>query len=703
MVFHSTFSGERPTRCTEETRRFAWDSLHAKYGRETLDTPSLSADSIEGFAEMAAYDKYDAMISLIAEKAPLRLCENELLCGSATLGDAVAHRIPVTYGDSAVMGSMSHHTCGFDRALSEGINSYRDRINKRLGEECTAEQERFLKSLLNVTDAMKVWHERYLKLLSEKIENAATDTDRRYYTELYENLAPVPFNPPKTYRQAMQAVWFLFAFSRLCGNWPGIGRLDLMIGSFLESELAGGTITVDFAREIMAHFFIKGCEWIRIDSRGTGDAQHYQNIVLSGCGEDGADITNTATRLALEIVEEFPISDYPIAVRMSEDSPAWLWEKIAQVMRHGGGVAAIYNERLIIDSLTNFGYDIAEAQRFANDGCWEVQVPGKTLFSYCPMDGLDILQRNVFGLFDEIPSKSYDSYGELLAAYDAAIAVFMENWHRNADSFGKGGGPCSVLALLEDDCIENAADYHNGGTRYRVFSPHLGGMPDAANELYAVKKLVFDEKKLTFSEFMRILKNNWEGFEELRRYVRRSYEYYGNDNDECDEILVHIMDTYMNETRKTKSRNGVLRPPGISTFGRQIDWKDARAAHAHGFLRGDILASNLSPTPTTDTSGATAVILSHCKINYKLLTGGCALDIKLDPTCAETDAIVALMRGFIELGGNFLQIDVLDNSMLRDAQLHPENYQNLSVRISGWSARFVTLCDEWQRMIIERT
>ncbi len=706
MVFYSAFPGSRPVRTSENTRKFAWDSLHAVYGLQTCDTPALAADSVGDFEQMSAYDKYDAMIALIAEQAPLRLCPGELLCGSATLGNAVFHVIPVTYGGKNVMGSVSHLTCGFDRVLREGLDSYRKRIGDRLTGFCDENQKRFLQSLLNVCDAVKVWHGRYLALLAEKIKEAATDAEKLYYTDLYENLAPVPFSPPANYRQAMQALWFLFAFTRLCGNWPGLGRLDVMVGGLLEHDLETGAVTESEAREIMAHFFIKGCEWIRLDSRGTGDAQHYQNIVLAGCDENGAEVACTATRLALEVVEEFPISDYPIAVRINSESPAWLIRKIAEVMRHGSGVAAVYNEKLIIDSMVEFGYDLTEARRFANDGCWEVQVPGKTLFGYQPMDGLELFQRHVLGLYDD-EVRDYASFEELTEKYDRVLASHMEAWHAGADGFGSGGGPASVIALLEDDCIENALDYYCGGTRYRALSPHLGGMPDVANEMYAVKKLVYEEKKISFAGLTAVLKNNWEGNEELRLYVRRKYAYYGNDNDEADLILAHIMDTFMNETRKVRLRRGVLRPAGISTFGRQIDWKDSRRAHAHGFRSGDILSGNLSPTPGTDMLGATAVIKSHCKTDLFRLTCGTALDIKLDPTSVSgedgTNAVMALLRGFMSLGGFFMQIDVMDNKVLLEAQIHPENYQNLSVRISGWSARFVTLSDAWQRMIIERT
>ena len=154
-------------------------------------------------------------------------------------------------------------------------------------------------------------------------------------------------------------------------------------------------------------------------------------------------------------------------------------------------------------------------------------------------------------------------------------------------------------------------------------------------------------------------------------------------------------------------RNGILRPPGISTFGRQIDWKDCRGAHAQGKKSGEILSGNLNPAPGTDRETATAIIRSHCSVDLSHLTCGTALDIKLEPSCVRGEeglaGIQALMRGFLALGGFFMQIDVIDNAVLLDAREHPEKYPTLAVRISGWSARFVTLDENWQRMIIERT
>jgi formate C-acetyltransferase len=226
------------------------------------------------------------------------------------------------------------------------------------------------------------------------------------------------------------------------------------------------------------------------------------------------------------------------------------------------------------------------------------------------------------------------------------------------------------------------------------------------NSLYAIKKLVFDEKKLSFPEFLHILKNNWEGNETVRQYVLNRYVYYGNDNDEVDEIAARLLSDFADICISFNGKCGYRFPAGVSTFGRQLEWSCMRLASPHGRKRGEVLAANTSPTPNTDREGATAIIRSYCKADLSKLASGAALDIKLLPSSVEgkdgIQAMIALLRGFVSLGGFFMQPDVVNAALLREAQAHAEDYQTLSVRVSGWNARFVTLDKEWQDMVIEQ-
>lgn len=705
VEFFSEISIKRPKRLCDKTRQFAYDSLSGKYGRELKLNPILTADEIKDFDSLSDTKKYDVFITKIANESPLRICDGELICGSATLFHAIHHVVPVKYNDKFIFSSVSHLTCGFDKVLDIGLNEYKRKIDKRLKDDLTHEEREFLESLENVYSAMKIWHKRYLDLIMQNINNSTKAEDKDYYTFLYNNLKNVPFEKPSSFREAVQSLHFTFAFVRLCGNWPGIGRLDEMLGSYLKTDLETGKITLDEAREILSHFFIKGCEWITSESNGSGDAQHYQNIVIGGIDVSGKEITHEVTYLILDIIEELSISDFPIAFRINNNTTANLYKRIAEVVRHGGGIVAVYNEELIINSLIEYGYSVEEARCFANDGCWEVQVPGKTSFIYAPFDGFGMFQRDVLKL-NSNESIDFDCYEDLYQAYSNELNKYIENFHDAYDSFCTNNIPCSVISLLTDDCIDNARCYYNRGARYSVVSPHMGGIPDAANSLYAIKKLVYDEKKVSLPLLVQILRNNWDGYEDLRLYVLNSYTYFGNDNDEVDEIATQIMNDYTKAVRKIKNRNGVLRPAGVSTFGRQIEWRNSHMATAHGFKNGEILSGNFSPTPGTDKSGATAIIRSHCKSDLSKLTCGTALDILLYPTTVMGEeginAIISLIKGFVSLGGFFMQMDVIDTSTLLDAQKNPEKYQNLAVRISGWSARFVTLNKEWQEMIIKR-
>lgn len=708
-------NGKRPIRLCEETRKFAFDSLNHKYGLETWSTPAVSMDNIENYEKLSALKKYDMAIERIVNEAPIRICDGEKISGAATLGLAMDHHLPAKYNDKIISypiqcphwaTGISHLTIDFETALKKGVNYIQKQAEDALKKYKGTEKEPFIQSCLHCLRCMRIWHERYLEQLKNKPE----------YRANYENLQNVPFKPAKNFYEAVQSIWFTFAFVRLCGNWPGIGRIDWLLGQYLEKDLADGTLTLDEAREILAHFFIKGCEWIRGVKWGSGDAQHYQNIVLAGIDENKRDITNQVTYLVLDVIEEFGISDFPITVRINKNTDEKLINRVAEVIRFGGGVVAVYNEDLIIDSLTDYGYELKEAIKFANDGCWEVQIPGKTYFSYIPFDSLQILQQNTldnysgkvcFSDFDSLYNTFIDDLKSeiinIVTAQDNHL--FVHTAMPTKDWKWKTSTPCTVVSLFEQGCIENGLSYLEGGPIYNVTSPHIGGLPDVVNSLYAIKKLVFEEQKVTFEELMQLLKTNWEGNEALRQYALNKYLYFGNDNNEVDSIAQNIISDFTDICDNLKSRYKT--PAGVSTFGRQLEWSHLRMATAYGKKSNEVLAGNFSPTPGTDKEGATAMIKSYCKADLKRIVSGAALDIKLLPSSVNgengAEAICSLIEGFVTLGGHFMQLDIADTELLKKAQEHPEEYQNLSVRVSGWNARFVTLNKEWQDMIIAQT
>lgn len=701
-------NGKRPTRLSEKTRLFAYESVNHKYGQDTKSTPAAIMDGYGNFEGLSGLEKYNAMIDCIAKTSPIRICDGEMISGAATLGYAINHFVPATFAGNLLLGSISHLTIDFETILKKGVEHFCKKAEDSLNKYKGTEKEPFIKSCIHSLDCMKLWHSRYLDALKDKPE----------YKDNYENLKNVPFKPASSFYEAVQSIWFTFAFVRLCGNWPGIGRIDYLLGEYLEKDLTSGVLTLDEAREILAHFFIKGCEWISGGCYGSGDAQHYQNILLAGIDENGKEVTNKVTYLVLDILEELGISDFPTTVRINKNTPPELLSRVSEVIRLGGGVIAVYNEELIIESLTDFGYPLTEARKFANDGCWEIQIPGKTFFRYIPIDGLQILQKKTLGSYEG--NVSYSTFEEL---YEQFIVDLKDNVKAHVDGFNdfhverddystkvkawKPQTACTVVSLFEEGCIEEGRSYQEGGPIYKVVSPHIGGLPDIVNSLYAIKKLVYEDKIVTLSELMDILKNNWEGNETLRQFALNKYSYFGNDNDEVDSISAMVIDDFADICDYFDKHSAFRTPAGVSTFGRQLEWSPSRLATPFGKKAREVLSGNFSPTPGTDKEGATAIIKSYCKANLKRTVCGSALDIKLLPTAVKgengIEAISSLIRGFVALGGHFMQLDIADTGLLKAAQENPENYQNLSVRVSGWNARFVTLNKEWQDMIIAQS
>lgn len=689
-------------RLSDTTHELARRGLGGEWGRATV-AANLKVEDLVDCTGLSEEMKYAHSIRLIAERAPLRVEACERVVGSATYREATAHSVPI-YNKSSV----SHTTIGYDRVLKEGYRGIRRRVEERLARGGLDEKGKDLLNAMRMClDAADTWHRRYVAELSRRIR-ASSGEERENYEALLEALRNVPANPPGSFREAVQSLWFAYAFQRLAGNWTGIGRIDEMLGPYLRRDLEAGKITLDEARELIAHFWIHGTEWIGSNPwQGSGDAQFYQNIILGGIDAHGNEVTNEVTYLVLDVVEELHISDFPIAVRLNRKSPDRLLRRIAEVQRQGGGVVAVYNEEVVIDALVKFGYPVEVARCFANDGCWEALIPGQTTFSYVPFDTVGLLQE-VLGFHGE--QKTTPEYADFESLYEAFEKRLREHvdWHHGVcDTWCVDGPPATLISLLVDDCIEKGRGYHDRGSRYYALAPHAGGIANTANSLLAIRKLVYDEKLLTLAEFVDILRANWQEQENLRILVRNRVPTYGNDSDDADAMVRRVFDSFTEMVAEIKERKGVLRPAGISTFGREIEWSAHRKATADGHLQGEILATNFSPSPGTDRKGPTAMLRSYCKMDYTKLPNIGTLELKVLPSSVKGEAgvkaMVGLLKSFVKLGGCFMHVDVVDSAMLLDAQRHPEKYPNLAVRIAGWSARFATLDKNWQDMVIGRT
>lgn len=698
---------EAPVRhLSEGTRQLAALALSGAHGR-TMEYANFEIDPRFYLSQPTPNQICAEAVRLIGAKAPLRILPGEMVIGSASLKAGMEHRVPLTN-----FSSVSHTTIGFEKALRLGYSGLRREVEERLALGVDAEGHDLLEAMLVCIDAAREWNRRHVELLAKLAGESLGDV-KSNYEEALATLRNVPKNPPRDFREALQALWSFWCFQRLCGNWSGIGRFDKMLGPFLEKDLAAGRLTLGDARELIAHFWIKGCEWVRGDDAyqhsvfpaGSGDAQFYQNIILSGVDESGRDITNEVTYLVLDVIEEFHISDFPTSVRVSRRTPERLWRRIAEVQRLGGGIVSIYNEDKVIAALTRFGYPLEDARNFTNDGCWETIIPGKTCFSYRWVDALLALQETLGTGEKSKAVATFDDFESLFAAFEKNLARHVS---AVVNSRFPTWNPAPLLSLLVDGCVENARGYYDLGPRYTVYAPHGAGLQDAANSLLVIRKLVFEEKQVAFKDLMEAVRNDWAGREELRRRIQTRFDFYGNDSDEADAMVRRVFNAFVGLVEHARERHGVLRPAGISTFGREMsELRKHRGATAAGHRKGEILGGHFSPAHGTDKRGPTAVIRSHCAVDTERLPSCTALDLKLMPSSVKGEeglgGLVGMLKGFVELGGLYMQVDVVDTAMLKDAQEHPAKYPNLSVRVAGWSARFASLDKNWQDLVIIRT
>ena len=304
---------ETPKRLSDTTRELARRAISGEHGRSMANaTFSLPPEQAKGLPQSTLYAR---ACLLVAEQAPLRILPGERIVGAATLLEGPHHRPPLIE-----FGGTSHTTIGFHKVLKIGYRGLRRQIDERLAHgDLDAKAITQLQAMRQCLDAAGIWHKRHMVMLGE-MEASADDGQRTTCRQVREALAPVPENPPETFHEAVQSLWFMYAFQRLCGNWSGIGRIDEMLGPYLERDLAAGRITLDEARELLAHFWIKGTRVDRAPSCiGPAAATPSSTRTSSSAASTptASEVTNEVTYLVLDIVEELHISDFPIAVRLN--------------------------------------------------------------------------------------------------------------------------------------------------------------------------------------------------------------------------------------------------------------------------------------------------------------------------------------------------------------------------------------------------
>jgi len=454
-----------------------------------------------------------------------------------------------------------------------------------------------------------------------------------------------------------------------------------------------------------------------------------ENILLSGIRPNGVDGSNGLTAMCLNAHEKFSFTSPVLTIRLHRDSPPELFRRVAEVLKEdGSGMPYIDNDDIIIKGYVDLRVPIEDARDYANSNCWETMIQGKS--DQEMIRGINFLlllelalhrgHSKVHGSMgpDTGDPRGFSGFRSLVDAWkaqaDYLIRAGIDYVGANVrdgtlEHSGHGAhNRFPLLSALTLDCIEKGRDVTQRGARYVLWHVMGEAVANAIDALATIKRLVYDERQLSMDELLAAMDANWEGYEELRRMLTNRGTKFANDDDAADDIGRELMDFFVEAIHEYAApwREWVIFPPSVGTFSWVASIGDEVAASADGRYDCEPVAANLSPAPGADTSGPIAAINSSLKMRVADLPAGAPMDLRMSKAALEgdagTDRLAAMIRGFIDLGGNMLVLTITDVSELKRAMVEPENYRGLRVRMGGWSAYFCMLGHDAQMLHIKR-
>ncbi len=561
-----------------------------------------------------------------------------------------------------------------------------------------------------------------------RLASAERDPARRAELEqIASTCRRVPALPPRTFREALQMVWFVQVGSILSENAVSLnlGRFDQYLHPYYSVDVDGGILTPAQAQELIDCFWIKLSEWVWAVSSNTAKFfagySAFQNLTIGGRRRDGSDGTNALSFMCLRASAEVRTHQPNLSVRIHPDCPEEFLLAVCRLARMGMGFPAVHNDRTGTAMLLSAGLSPEDARDWSNCGCvvphcrkigeWTaaVNINLGSALEFALNDGRSRLDGRRLGLPTGAPG-SFRTFEDLKAAFFKQVAYLVKQSSIAtvvAQQVHSEMAPRPFLSLLVEGCMEKGKDLSQGGAKYNVGAVLTGiGLADAANSLEAVKTLVFDHHVVTMDALCEALDRDWEGRDDLRALALKCSKY-GNDEDGVDRLAVEISDFFH---KKIRSRRDWFGSPFNSAFmgiSNYIPAGSVVGATPDGRRARSPLTEGCSAHAGTDAASPTAVMKSAAKINHDEHAGGTLLNLKFTPGALKTDRgvanLAAMIRAYFELGAFHVQFNVISKETLLAAQENPEEHQDLLVRVAGYSARFVTLSRTVQDAIIART
>lgn len=702
--------------------------------------------------ELDKFEKRDGDVFYITEetKAALRsiapFWENNNLRakGEALLPEEV--NVFMETGFFGMEGKLNsgdaHLAVDYEQLLKIGLVGYEKRVRQLKAELDLCVPENidkyvFYKAVLIVIEAVKTYADRFSLLAQEMAENAQSHR-KDELLEISNICSKVPYEPASSFKEAIQSVWFIQLILQIESNGHSLsyGRLDQYMYPYLKADLEKGVITDEEAVELLTNLWIKTLTINKVRSQAhtfsSAGSPMYQNVTIGGQTPDKKDAVNKLSFLVLKSVAQTRLPQPNLTVRYYNGLNKEFLDECIEVMKLGTGMPAFNNDEIIIPSFIDLGVKEEDAYNYSAIGCVETAVPGKwgyrcTGMSYQNFprillavmnDGVDVTSGKRFvkgyGYFRDMKS-----FEELQDAWDKSIreitrlSVIVEN---AVDLASERDVPDILCSTLTQDCIGRGKTIKEGGAVYDFISGLQIGIANMADSLAAIKKLVFEEKKITPQQLWDALQDDFmsEENQKIQSMLINEAPKYGNDDDYVDQLVVEAYDSYINEIKKYPSTRyqrgpvGGIRYAGTSSISANVGQGYGTMATPDGRKAHTPLAEGCSPAHAMDKNGPTAVFKTVSKLPTHEITGGVLLNQKVTPQMLATEEnkekLEMIIKTFFNrLHGYHVQYNVVSRETLIDAQKNPEKHRDLIVRVAGYSAFFNVLSRATQDDIIERT
>lgn len=637
----------------------------------------------------------------------------------------------------------AHLAVNYEKILAFGLKGYEERVKDLkakldLTDPDSIDKNIFYKAVLIVIEAVHQFAQRYSKLAQELADREKDSKRKAELLEISRICAKVPYEPATSFYEAVQSVWFIQLILQIESNGHSLsyGRFDQYMYPYYIKDIQEKVITKDEALELLTCLWIKTLTINKVRSQAhtlsSAGSPMYQNVTIGGQTPDKKDAVNELSFVVLQSVAQTRLTQPNLTVRYHKNINKAFFDDCIEVMKLGFGMPALNNDEIIIPSFINWGVKEEDAYNYSAIGCVETAVPGKwgyrcTGMSYinfprvllCAMnDGVDLTTGKRFtkgyGYF-----KDMKSYEELLSAWDKTVremtrySVIVEN---AIDKASERDVPDILCSALTDDCIGRGKTIKEGGAVYDFISGLQVGIANMADSLAAIKKLVFEEKKITPIQFWNAILDDFQSDEnkKIQAMLIDEVPKYGNDIDYVDNLVVEAYDSYLDEIKKYPNTRyhrgpiGGIRYGGTSSISANVGQGMGTMATPDGRNAYEPLAEGCSPAHNADKNGPTAVFKSVAKLPTEKITGGVLLNQKMTPQMLSTEEnkqkLEMLNRAFFNrLHGYHVQYNIVSRETLIDAQKYPEKHKDLIVRVAGYSAFFNVLSKKTQDDIIGRT